>query len=213
MDSHPNLAFAPDDSEHGAGLGSLVMAKPAKRARDKVFGPRVVAALVPRHFKDLTAIQLATGIAYSTIHDWSTGTSDPRLEVIARIAALVQCDPSDLIRPVPAETTPSARPRAVAETPGFGDMVRAAMARDQARGERIPEHVYREVGKMTSPALLARMDDVMLSELVRWWMRAVDRGRLQDLERDLNTQSANAAPSERPQAPANTDDARASRAR
>ena len=61
--------------------------------RDPVtFGQRVVAALVPRYFKDLTALHVASGKAYSTVHDWASGKSNPRLEVVEQLAELVRRD-------------------------------------------------------------------------------------------------------------------------
>jgi transcriptional regulator with XRE-family HTH domain len=86
------------------------MASAGKPKRD--IGPRVTAALIPRYFKDLTAIQNATGIAYSTINDWHNGKADPTPNSLQKIASAIEkntkqsVDFSEWLRPpIGAEIT------------------------------------------------------------------------------------------------------------
>lgn len=91
-----DLAFPPHDADLGSAICSMAMAR-------KTYGPRVVAALVPRYFKDLTALHVGTGHAYSTVHDWSTGKADPRLDALEKIVEVLaargeRVDLLDLLR-------------------------------------------------------------------------------------------------------------------
>jgi hypothetical protein len=100
------LATTPDDSNVFKGLRSTSMARtPGKKPTGpKIYGPRVIAAVVPRFFEHLTALQNETTFAYSTVHDWSTGRADPTLERLDELAAFlkskrgVDIDPLDLLR-------------------------------------------------------------------------------------------------------------------
>lgn len=57
---------------------------------EPTFGQRLIAAVVPRFWKDLAALQHASGRSLTTINEWSTGKSNPRLEHVEDIARLVE---------------------------------------------------------------------------------------------------------------------------
>jgi transcriptional regulator with XRE-family HTH domain len=79
-----------DDSNGFARLRSSGMAKR--------IGPRVISNLVPRRYPTLTALQIATGIAYSTLHAWKKGTADPDIPSLEDIADKLGIDVADLLR-------------------------------------------------------------------------------------------------------------------
>lgn len=66
------------------------------------YGRQFLAALVPTYFETMTALHRQTGVAYSTIHDWSKGRADPRWESIALVVAVLEergivVDPLELL--------------------------------------------------------------------------------------------------------------------
>lgn len=120
------------------------------------YGQRLIAAVVPRFWKDLTAFQRASGRAYSTIHDWSSGKSNPRLEQLDEIVRLVEkehgvtLDPLELISAkapsehvvVPDDRYPSRAAVIVALQPFFDSDATARVATQANFGARDPGALY-----------------------------------------------------------------------
>jgi hypothetical protein len=105
------VAFSPGYSRPFEPLRSPAMAR-------KTYGPRVIAALIPRWFPTQTALQNATGIAYSSINDWANGKSDPRMDVLEKIADVIERDHG--VRPDPVDwlRTQSGQQQAIRPTVG-----------------------------------------------------------------------------------------------
>lgn len=148
------VAFTPQDSRSFTGLRYTAMAKSggkgSKGAKgSKVYGPRVIAYVIPRYFENLTAFQVASTYAYSTVQDWKHGKADPRLEELDSIAALlkevhkVDVDPLDLLRkPVEDPDAPPDRYTARAEAARWvRGQVSDAAINDVLSAEYNPEDV------------------------------------------------------------------------
>ena len=136
------LALTLDESCYINGLGFVPMDKP------DTLGRRLIAAVVPRHFKDLNALHLATKIAYSTVHKWKTGESNPRWEQVETVAALVGINPFRLIS---AAEVPERRLRVGDHPQWSGAVVRA----QQRFPNRVPE----------------RFDENFAFELAQFWFK------------------------------------------
>lgn len=102
-----HLAQRPQDTRRFAGLGSSPMAtkpkgtpkataSPAPKVAPTL-GQQLVRALVPRHFPTLTAVQIASGLAYSTLMNWKNGTKLPDWESVELMAKLAGVDPMELL--------------------------------------------------------------------------------------------------------------------
>lgn len=118
------------------------------------YGQRLISAVVPRFWKDLTALQRASGRAYSTIHDWSSGKSNPRLEQLDELARLIErehgvvLDPLELVAAtpgpivVPDDRYPS-RARVLVALDGLVDAKAKERVATQANfGSRDPGPLY-----------------------------------------------------------------------
>jgi transcriptional regulator with XRE-family HTH domain len=124
-----------DDANGFARLRSSVMAKR--------IGPRVIGNLVPGRFSTLVALQLATGIAYSTLHAWKKGTADPDIPSLEDIATKLGIDVADLLR---GDLT---RPRG--EIRNHPDWASAVFEARERRPGRLRDYAYEFAGE-TSPA-------------------------------------------------------------
>lgn len=61
-------------------------------------GPRLIAAVIPSRVKNLSQLQLMLGVAYTTVHRWSTGDSTPDWESVEALAEQLHVDVIDLLR-------------------------------------------------------------------------------------------------------------------
>lgn len=68
-------------------------------------GPRLVAAAIPARFENLSKLQQALGVSYSTLHKWAKGTASPDWEHVELLADLLEVDPADLVRGKPPPTS------------------------------------------------------------------------------------------------------------
>jgi transcriptional regulator with XRE-family HTH domain len=68
-------------------------------------GPRLIAAAIPSRFENLSKMQQALGVSYSTAHKWAKGTATPDWEHVELLADLLEVDPADLVREKPLPTS------------------------------------------------------------------------------------------------------------
>lgn len=157
------LAQALDESRYIKGLCSA----PMSDQRDTL-GKRLLAAVIPAHFKDLNAVHLASGIAYSTVHVWKSGKSNPRWEQVEAIAALIGANPFRLV----AAAEVAARAQRVGDHPGWPAAVARAIERFR---DRVP-HVFYEIAAETQGARVPEeIDENFAYELAYfWWKHAQD---------------------------------------
>lgn len=167
------LAPTSDDARGFAPLRSSVMAKKSTQApsgaspKVPTIGQQLIAALVPRHFKNLAALHMAAqGPAYSTLNNWKNGTAIPDWPSIELMARLVGRDPLDLLGQSSRDIT------ALRHHPDF------VKARDLARvrfPNRIPESAYLRAGETHAAQWPEHIDEVFLFNLAQfWWNNAPD---------------------------------------
>lgn len=169
----PRLARTSDDARGFALLRSSAMAKnsapkPAGApSKTPTIGQRLIAALVPRHFKTLSALHMAAqGPAYSTLNNWKNGTAIPDWPSIEAMARLVGRDPLELLGQTSRDLT------ALRNHPDF------VKARELARTRfpnRIPESAYLRAGETHAAQWPEHIDEVFLFNLAQfWWSNATD---------------------------------------
>lgn len=167
------LARTSNDARGFARLRSSAMAKNPTQApagaspKVPTIGQRLIAALVPRHFKTLAALHLAAqGPAYSTLNNWENGTAIPDWPSIEAMARLVERDPLDLLGQTTRDLT------ALRHHPDF------VKAHDLARTRfpnRIPESAYLRAGETHAAQWPEHIDEVFLFNLAQfWWSNATD---------------------------------------
>lgn len=128
---------------------------------NETLGQRLVAAVVPSRFKDLNALHRETGFAYSTVHKWKTGESNPRWEQVEAIAALAGANAFRLI----AGAEPSERQRA-GDHPDWA----GALAKAQQRfPNRIPERMYAIAADTSGVSMPEHIDELFVFELAQFW--------------------------------------------
>ena len=151
------LALALDEPRYISGLDSVAMdSKPT-------LGQRLVEVLIPSRFKDLNALHLATGFAYSTVHKWKTGESSPHWKQVCQVAELIGADPFLMI------SGQALRPRGeqrVADHPEWA----AAMLRAQTRFPgRVPDRFYELAGETRGATIPEHLDEHFALGLARFW--------------------------------------------
>jgi len=136
----------------------------------RIYGPRVIAAVVPRYFPTVHALQIATGMAYSTLNDWANGKADPRLEALDKVIDAIRTkhgaavDALDLLRG-DAGPMPKGRLR---DHPEWSAAVEEAQRK---RPNRLTPAAY-TVGGDTSPARWPEhIDWTYAYELAEFWFR------------------------------------------
>jgi len=130
--------------------------------------------IAPARFETLQALHMRTGIAYSTIHQWSKDKSQPRWEQVQRIAEVLGVDPFALLDdPATRGTMPlrhhpdwsSARARAEARFPG-----------------KLPPSAYELAGDTAARTWPAHLDEVSVFDLASFWYRNASDERLSGAE-------------------------------
>lgn len=173
-------AMTPHDANAFAALRSSAMAR-------KTFGPRVVAALVPRFYKDLTALHVATGFAYSTVHDWSTGKADPRLEVVEQLAVKVGLDPMELLSGRVNSTQAK-----LEDHVDWAEALRRALER---WANKIPSYAFRMAGQTAPARMPERLDEFFVFDLANFWFKharddELARAESAEVQREMDEEDA-----------------------
>ncbi len=126
----------------------------------KVWGLALVAAVIPKHFKDVQALANAVGCAYSTAHDWSKGYSNPRLEQLEIVARLTGISVPDLLRTA-ITVLPKLREHR--------DWPRALAAARVQYGKRLPAYAFELAGDTSGP-LPDRLEPEIVYDAAVLWM-------------------------------------------
>jgi transcriptional regulator with XRE-family HTH domain len=149
------VASPRDDSNGFARLRSSAMAKR--------IGPRVISNLVPGRYSTLTALQIATGIAYSTLHAWKKGTADPDIPSLEDIASKIGVDVADLLR---GDLT---RPRGeIRNHPDWQNAVDEAKAK---RPGRLRDYAYEFAGETAFARWPEHISWDWVYDLADFWFR------------------------------------------
>lgn len=166
-----DLAQTSDDAFGFARLRSSGMAKRSAKAPDTHDGPtigqRLIAALIPRYFKGLTALHLAAqGPAYSTLNNWRRGTAVPDWPSVEAMARLVGRDPLDLLG---GESNDGSALRRHPDFPG-------ALTRARQRfPNRVPDAAYERAGDTRAAQWPTHIDELFVFNLAQfWWTNASD---------------------------------------
>jgi hypothetical protein len=135
----------------------------------RIYGPRVIAAVVPRYFKNVQALQIATGMAYSTLNDWANGHADPRLEALDRVVEAVKKEHAVVLDPLELLGGPTVAPKGeIGNHPEWRPAVEEAQRK---RPGKLPPAAY-AVAAHTAPAKWpAHIDWTMAYELADFWHR------------------------------------------
>lgn len=144
------------------------------------YGPRVIAALVPRWFRTQTELQNATGIAYSSINDWANGKADPRMEQLERVTAVVEKVHHVKLDPVELMHGSQSVPRGhVDEHPDWPGAVEEAKRR---RPGRFPDYAYSFSGKTSGAKMPEHLEWTNVIELTQFWWDTVSNEELMEAE-------------------------------
>lgn len=142
---------------------------------NRKFGQLVVEAVVPRVWKDLQQMHYKTGIAYSTLHAWKSGTQEPKLAQLQEVAALAQTTVPDLLS---GGATVAAKGR-VRDHPEWSGAVAEA---EKKRPGKLPPGAY-QVASMTAPARWPEhIDWIFAFDLAEFWHRHAADEDLADAE-------------------------------
>jgi hypothetical protein len=130
-------------------------------------GQRLIAALIPRHFKGLTALHLAAqGPAYSTLNNWRNGTAVPDWPSVEAMARLVGRDPLELL------ASPSGDVTALRHHPDFAGALARALSRFP---NRLPRTAYEVAGDTSAAQWPEHVDELFVFNLAQfWWTNASD---------------------------------------
>lgn len=181
------LAYRPEDTRGFAGLGSSPMATKPKSTPKAIvgdapktaptLGQQIIRALVPRYFPTLTAVQMASGLAYSTLMNWKKGTKLPDWESVELMARLAGVDPLELLGKRNNEATALRRHR---------DFVKAREAAQRRFPSRIPDGAYERAAETCAAQWPEHIDEVFLFNLAQfWWNNAPDSEVMQTEEDDM----------------------------
>lgn len=127
------------------------------------YGKRVIAAVMPRKWKTLTAIQMATGIAFSTIHDWSTGKSDPTLEKLDMVARASGIPIAELL------ALDGAKGARLRDREDWADAL--ADARKRYAKTSLPDYAYEAAGETSGARAPERLDAAFVFDLAEFWRK------------------------------------------
>jgi hypothetical protein len=185
----PGLAQTSNDHSRFARLRSSAMAKKAttqaaaQPTGDQTIGQRLIAALIPRYFKSLSALHLAAqGPAYSTLNNWKNGTSVPDWPSIEMMAKLVGRDPLELLKLTSGEVT------ALKFHPGYLRALERARVRFP---NRLPLAAYERAGETHAAQWPEEIDEVFLFDLAQfWWKNASDNDVMKIEEDDVRAEMA-----------------------
>lgn len=140
-------------------------------------GQQLVRALVPRYFPTLTAVQIASGLAYSTLMNWKKGTKLPDWESVELMAKLAGVDPLELLGKRSNEATALRHHR---------DFVKAREAAQRRFPNRIPDGAYERAAATCAAQWPEHIDEVFLFNLAQfWWNNAPDSEVMQTEEDDM----------------------------
>lgn len=153
-----NRAFARQD------FGAMMHLRYSAMARTPL-GPRLIAAAIPSRFENLSKMQQALGVSYSTAHKWAKGTATPDWEHVELLADLLEVDPADLVREKPLPTSLRRHPERNAA---------CASVRERWR-ERWPGRVSEEALQQTGDLPIAHLPEHVDEMLVIDIATVVDR--------------------------------------
>ena len=153
-----SLAITLDDPRYIKGLRFVDMDTP------DTLGRRLLAAVIPAHYKDLHALHLASGIAYSTVHKWKTGEANPRWEQVENVARLVGQNPFRMLAP----SDIGERRLRVADHPQWPAAKAKAVARFK---ERVPPAFYEIAGETAAASVPEHIDEHFAFELASFWFK------------------------------------------
>jgi hypothetical protein len=141
-------AFARQDSDGVLRLRYSVMARTP-------LGPRLIAAAIPSRFENLSKMQQALGVSYSTAHKWAKGTATPDWEHVELLAELLEVDPADLVREKPL-------PISLRSHPEWS--VACARVRERWPG-RVSEQALQQTGDLPLSHLPEHVDEVLVIDV------------------------------------------------
>ena len=179
------LAQSADYVRLCVGLGSSPMAtKPKLDAphASPTLGQQVIAALIPGHFRTMTALQNASGLAYSTLSNWKNGTKIPDMDSVVRLARLAGVDPLDLLGKRRADAT------ALRHHPDFANALTKALARFP---NRLPRTAYEVAGDTSAAQWPEHVDELFVFNLAQfWWTNASDLDVMKAEEAEVRAEMA-----------------------
>lgn len=161
-----------DLAQTGDSIAVFAIVEPGAMAPS--LAARLLANCIPVRFKDLNALRMKTGIAYSTVHKWKKDEAQPRWEQVSRIAEVLDVDPFTLLDDPAARGTmllrhhpdwSSARARAEARYPG-----------------KLPPSAYELAGDTAARTWPARLDEASVFDLASFWYRNASDDRLSGAE-------------------------------
>lgn len=164
---------APDLAQAGDSVPVFPLVEPGAMNSPSL-AARLLQNLVPSRFKDLNAVHLRTGIAYSTVHSWSKDKAQPRWEQVERIAEVVGVDPFALLEDPATRGAvllrhhpdwPAARANAEARFPG-----------------KLPPSAYELAGDTAARRWPEKLDEVGVFDLASFWYRNASDERLASAE-------------------------------
>lgn len=150
------LAPTPDDEPCIDDLTSTQM-DPLAPVDQRKLGPLLIRAAIPEPFANLHKLAQGLGVAYSTVHAWSRGTSQPQWDHVCTVAELAGTTPEAIVR----GAEPSHELRA---HPGWPEAAAAATARWPGRWSAA---TLERVGRVTLPERPARLDEMLVFELAQ----------------------------------------------
>ena len=161
------------------GLGSSAMTTKAKVVAPMALtaptvGQRLIAALVPQHFPTLTALQMASGVAYSTLSNWKNGSKAPDLESVEAMARLVKRDPLELLGTREGGSTTALH--------HHRDFDKALAAAEQRFPGRLPRLAYQHAGTTSAAQWPETIDAVFLFDLASFWWKHASNAEAMDAE-------------------------------
>lgn len=186
----PGLAPTCNDARGFARLRSSGMAPKSKKppaapapTGSPTLGQRLIAALIPRHFKGLTALHLAAqGPAYSTLNNWKNGTAVPDWPSVEAMARLVGRDPLDLLALQRSDAT------ALRHHPDYPAALTKALARFP---NRLPRTAYEVAGDTSAAQWPEHVDEFFVFSLAQfWWTNASDLDVMKAEESEVRAEMA-----------------------
>lgn len=118
-------------------------------------GPRLIAAAVPSKLENISKLQQALGVSYSTIHKWSKGTATPDWEHVELLAELLEIDPADIVRGGPLPTCLRMHPEWT---------VACDRVRERWPG-RVSESALRQTGDLPIEHLPEHIDELLVLDV------------------------------------------------
>lgn len=171
-----SLAVPLHDSCGFARLRSSAM--PRKTADAPIappgLGRHLLDVVVPRYFKDLNALHVQTNIAYSTIHKWKTGETNPQWKQVEQVAKIAGREPLELLtRAIEGLTS-------MRNHPDWNAAVEAAKVKYR---NRLPDSAYELAASTHAAQWPEHLDAFDVYDLAEFWYRTGSDRALIDAER------------------------------